>query len=152
MKTRREGRTVERMLSRRCYRSRYLLACEPSARSRLMARSVMNVVAARGHGNHGSFLVPQIPTSSCPAAMRRALSHAHARRPRANVRALLSMRPRDAGFARKTSQGVATREDYWFTGNKSAEILHRDFVKLDSGVWANFSTFTNCLQTYIVVT
>jgi len=47
MKTRREGRTVERMLSRRCYRSRYLLACEPSACSRLMARSVMNV-AARG--------------------------------------------------------------------------------------------------------
>lgn len=33
------------MLSRRCYRSRYLLACEPSARSELMARSVMNVAA-----------------------------------------------------------------------------------------------------------
>lgn len=38
-------RSVERMLSRRCYRSRYLLACEPSDRSRLMARSVMNVAA-----------------------------------------------------------------------------------------------------------
>lgn len=37
--------SVERMLSRRCYRSRYLLACEPSDRSRLMARSVMNVAA-----------------------------------------------------------------------------------------------------------
>lgn len=47
MKTQRERHYVERMLSRRCYRSRYLLACEPSARSRLMARSVMNV-AARG--------------------------------------------------------------------------------------------------------
>ena len=71
-----DPRSVERMLSRRCYRSTYLLACEPSDRSRLMARSVMNV-AARGHGNHG-FLVPQIQTSLCPEGSV-ALSYARVR-------------------------------------------------------------------------
>lgn len=45
MKSRGPLHSVERMLSRRCYRSRYLLACEPSDRSRLMARSIMNVAA-----------------------------------------------------------------------------------------------------------
>lgn len=46
--------------------------------------------------------------------------------PRANVRALLSIRLRDTGSARKTSQGVAAREDYWFAANKSAEIFYRE--------------------------
>lgn len=132
---------MERMLSRRCYRSRYLLACEPSARSRLMARSVMNVAsevtAITASWYHKSRL-PRVPR---PYA--RALSHAYscvaARVRTTRARALLSIRPRGCSA---TTRGVAVHEDYRLGENKTAEIFRRDY-RLDSyGFSAKFFTLT----------
>jgi len=122
MKTQRERYYVERMLSRRCYRFRYLLACEPSARSRLMARSVMNV-AARGPGQsrllgttNPDFLISRGHTQRVISCTRsRACAHAH-------------------------MQGVAVREDYRFAGNKTAEIFYRDLKLGSDGVLGKFLT------------
>lgn len=121
MKTQRERHYVERMLSRRCYRSRYLLACEPSARSRLMARSVMNVAA---RGPRQSRL---LGTTNPDFLISRGYTQ----------RVILRTRSRVCTYACVIinavagMQGVAAREDYRFAENKIAEIFYCD-LKLDS--------------------
>lgn len=135
MKTQRERHYVERMLSRRCYRSRYLLACEPSARSRLMARSVMNV-AARGPRQS------RLLGTTNPDFL---ISRGHTKR------VILRIRSRARTYAcviinaAAGMQGVAVCEDYRFAKNKSVEVFYHD-LKLDtSGVLEKFLSITSAM-------
>lgn len=116
MKTQRERHYVERMLSRRCYRSRYLLACEPSARFRLMARSVMNV-AARGPRQS------RLLGTTNPDFL---ISRSHAQRVILRTRSRAGIYACVIINAAAGMQGVAIREDYRFAENKTAEIFYRD--------------------------
>lgn len=137
MKTQRERHYVERMLSRRCYRSIQIF-------TGLRAISPLQINGAigneRGSARATAITASWYHKSRLPHIPRpyeaRYLTHTRSRA-RTYARVIIN--------AAAGMQGVAVCEDYRFAKNKTMEIFYRD-LKLDTrGVLEKFLSITSAM-------